>query len=153
MPTVAERDVVYKALEPFRFVARFVDDLIAIALTGPDSIERLLSVSQMYAGPWIHGIYPDFLVLKSAIVEGGRVLRALDIEVLPAFTVCGPLFTRLYDKRRQPGLLRGSRYSAFRRLTLCYHPHARSMCLIPSLSDSRALSQTCTTSFLRLFHC
>ena len=35
MLTVAERDVVFKALEPFRFVASFVDDLIAFLAHNP----------------------------------------------------------------------------------------------------------------------
>ena len=99
-PSAVERGMVYAALEPFRFVVRFVDDLILISVTGPSTVERLLYVSQHFAG--IHGIYPDCLVLVSSTVEGGRVLRALDVEVLPANTVCGPLVTRLYDKRRQP---------------------------------------------------
>ena len=57
-------------------------------------------VDQVHNG--VHGIYPRPLVLHSTTVENGRILRSLDVEVFPAHGVSGPLFTRLYDKRRQP---------------------------------------------------
>ena len=41
-------------------------------------------------------------ILQASTIEGGRLLHALDVEVVPAYTVSGPLITWLYDKRGQP---------------------------------------------------
>ena len=54
----------------------------------------------------VQGIYPRPLVLNSTTVQNGRILRSLDVEVIPAHGICGPLFTRLFDKRRQPAFAR-----------------------------------------------
>lgn len=100
----AQRWEVLRVLQAFRFTKRFVDDLSILTLTPPNFVENFLYVDQVHNG--VHGIYPRPLVLHSTTVQNGRILRSLDVEVFPAHGVSGPLFTRLYDKRRQPAFTR-----------------------------------------------
>lgn len=94
------RNLIRQSLHAFRFVARYADDLSLINRVPAVAIERLFYVNQTYAG--VHGVYPTCLTLHSTGLGAGRVLHALDVEVLPAHGASGPLITRLYDKRRSP---------------------------------------------------
>ena len=97
---VVRRDVL-NVLWAFKFTKRFVDDLSVLTKTEPRFLDNYLFNDQVDANG-VHGIYPRPLVLHSTTVESGRILRSLDVEVFPENSVTGPLFTRLYDKRRQP---------------------------------------------------
>ena len=100
-PRSALRLGVVRVLKAFKFTRRFVDDLSVITYENPDFVSGFLFNDQVQNG--VHGIYPRPLVLNATTVQNGRILRSLDVEVFPANSVSGPLFTRLYDKRRQPG--------------------------------------------------
>ena len=97
---IVRRDVL-NVFRAFKFTKRFVDDLSVLTKTEPRFLDNYLFNDQVDANG-VHGIYPRPLVLHSTTVESGRILRSLDVEVFPENSVTGPLFTRLYDKRRQP---------------------------------------------------
>ena len=108
----AKRGVI-DVLRAFRFSKHFVDDLSysVLTLTPPEFLEGLLYTDQHHNG--VHGIYPRPLVLHSTTQQNGRILRSLDVEVIPAHGISGPLFTRLYDKRRQPAFAQAMSFLHF----------------------------------------
>ena len=95
------KSAIRQAIGCFRFAVRFVDDEAVITWESADMVQGLHYDNVSHAG--VHGLYPSFLRLHSTTIGVGRVLHVLDVEVLPANVVSGPLITRLYDKRREAG--------------------------------------------------
>ena len=95
-----QRDTIKRCLLAFQFVARYADDEVIINRRPAHDVGCLFYTDQTHVG--LHGIYPPSLRLKSSTIGQARVLHALDVEVLPANEVSGPLITRLFDKRKSP---------------------------------------------------
>ena len=95
-----QRAAIRQAILAFHFVSRYADDAAIINRLPAYHVESLFYVDQVCHG--VHGIYPSGLRLHSSTIEPARVLHILDIQVLPAHEVSGPLITRLYDKRWSP---------------------------------------------------
>lgn len=89
-------------LKAFKWVQRFIDDIIMInAPSIPVGlVHQFLSQSQVVQG--LHGIYPSSVALSETSQPGYLTAKYMDIHAYLASGHAGHIMTRLYDKRREP---------------------------------------------------